>query len=154
MEMSSYITGFVDGEGSFLVSFSIRTKLSTGIEVRPSFSVSQHMRNKEIVFTLRDFFSCGSVRFSKRDQNYRYEVRSLKDLVRIIIPHFKIFPLQTSKQNDFKKFCHICLMMTENKHQSKKGLEEIIAIEYSMNNFGSRRLFKGKLLWILSKMKV
>jgi hypothetical protein len=46
---SSYVTGFVDGEGSFLVSFSKRAKMLTGIEVRPSFTVSQHERSRNVL---------------------------------------------------------------------------------------------------------
>ena len=49
MEIGSYITGFVDGEGSFLVSFSKRDRMASGIEVRPAFTVSQHKRNKNIL---------------------------------------------------------------------------------------------------------
>ena len=36
MDISSYISGYVDGEGCFTVSFSPRRKLRTGWEVRPS----------------------------------------------------------------------------------------------------------------------
>ena len=152
--MSSYITGFVDGEGSFLVSFSKRPRLSTKIEVRPSFSVSQHKRNEIIVRKIQDFFSCGAVRFSKRDHNYRYETRSLKDLIEIIIPHFENCPLQTSKQKDFQLFKEICSLMREQKHLSQVGLRQIISLAYRMNNLGSRRYRKEDLLKIVGKMKV
>src|ERR1700704_5619847 len=42
MDLSAYFAGFVDGEGCFTVSFSPRSKLLIGWEVRPSFSVSQN----------------------------------------------------------------------------------------------------------------
>jgi len=154
MELSSYITGFVDGEGSFLVSFSNRPKLSVGIEVRPSFSVSQHKRSKNIIVELCKFFQCGSVRFSQRDQNYKYETRSLKDLVDIIIPHFEKYPLRTSKKEDFNLFRQICLLMKKNKHLSAKGVKQIIRLAYQMNNLGSRRYEQEYLLRIVNKMKV
>ena len=56
MEMASYITGFTDGEGCFSISFSKREKMKLGIEIRPSFSVSQHRRNKEIILYVKKFF--------------------------------------------------------------------------------------------------
>ncbi|PIR74658.1 MAG: endonuclease [Candidatus Magasanikbacteria bacterium CG10_big_fil_rev_8_21_14_0_10_47_10] len=146
MEMSSYITGFVDGEGSFLVSFSKREKLSVGIEVRPSFSISQHERNKDILFQLQKYFGCGGIRYSKRDQNYRYEVRSLKDLLEKIVPHFDVYPLQTSKQRDFEMFKNVCFLMKANEHLSFGGVSHIIEMGYQMNNLGSRRYTKEILL--------
>lgn len=66
-----WMTGFVDGEGCFCVSFNLKERLALGIEVRPSFSVSQ-TRDKEglnlkCLQEVLDFFDCGFIRFSKRD---------------------------------------------------------------------------------------
>ena len=47
MDISSYISGYVDGEGCFTVSFSPRSKLRVGWEVRPSFSVSQNSKRRD-----------------------------------------------------------------------------------------------------------
>src|SRR5690349_8682325 len=44
MDLNSYISGFVDGEGCFCVSFQPRKRHRFGWEVRPSFSVSQNAR--------------------------------------------------------------------------------------------------------------
>jgi intein-encoded DNA endonuclease-like protein len=154
MEMNSYITGFVDGEGSFLVSFSKRSKMNTGIEVRPAFTVSQHKRNKDILFSIQKHFGCGTVRFNTRDETWKYEVRSLSDLTEKIIPHFNQFPLQTSKRLDFERFKEICQLMIGKRHRTLDGLQSIIATAYQMNNFGARRQEKYSLLTIVSKMKV
>ena len=135
MDNASYISGFTDGEGSFLVSFQKRAKMSTGIEARPSFTISQHKRNKEILFRVCKYFGCGGIRFNKSDQTYKYEVRSLRELSQKIIPHFGKFPLQTSKRNDFEKFKMICDLMKRNKHRSSGGIKEIIELAYSMNDF-------------------
>ncbi|MBU1956035.1 MAG: LAGLIDADG family homing endonuclease, partial [Candidatus Margulisbacteria bacterium] len=51
-----YITGLCDGEGCFSVSFNLRSKLKTGIEVRPSFSVSLNKRDLEIIQDLEKYF--------------------------------------------------------------------------------------------------
>ncbi len=149
MNDASYVSGFVDGEGSFLVSFQQRSKMKTGIEVRPSFTLSQHQRNQLIVNWLKEFFGCGSVRFNRSDQTYKYEVRSLRDLTKIIIPHFDQFPLRTSKLKDYLVFKNICALMGEGKHLSREGLVEIIHQAYEMNNFGARKYEKQSLLKIL-----
>ena len=149
-----YVTGLVEGEGSFLVSFSLREKLSVGIETRPSFSVSQHKRNLKVLEELNDYFGCGGIRFDSHDQTYKYEVRCLEDLVQKIIPHFEKYPLRVSKTNDYEIFKKICQSMKANLHLSVDGIKGIIESAYKMNNFGARRYTKDNLLRILRKMKV
>ena len=141
-----YISGFVDGEGSFLVSFSKRPLLALGIEVRPSFTVSQHERNKDVVYQLQCFFDSGSVRYNTRDHTYKFEVRSLSELIEKIIPHFEAYPLRTSKQKDFESLCHVCNRMLEKEHLTQKGIQEIIRSSYLMNNLGARRYAMSDLL--------
>ena len=151
MEFASYITGFTDGEGTFCVSFSRRTKLTTGIEVRPSFSVSQHKRNVRILERIQEYFKCGGIRFSKRDRCYKYEVRSIQDLVKHIIPHFEKYPLQTTKRADFEHFVSICKLVVSNQHLNRDSLGAIIEEAYQMNESGIRRYQKNELLQLLER---
>jgi hypothetical protein len=151
MELQSYITGFVDGEGTFSVSFCHRTKFKTNIEVRPSFSISQHKRNLEILKEIKEYFGVGAIRFSKRDQNYRYEVRAINDLVQKVIPHFQKYPLRTSKVRDFLLFVEICKLVSANHHLNADYLEKIINKAYQMNESGKRRYSKSKLLKLMAR---
>ena len=146
MDLYSYITGFVDGEGCFSVSFSRRQKMNFGIEVRPSFAVSQHKRNYEVIALLSKHFDCGGIRFSRNDQNYKFEVRNLSKILSNIIPHFDQFPLLTSKKNDFLLFREICFLMKRNLHVNRDGLMKIINIAYEMNESGKRKYAKDELL--------
>ena len=146
MEMASYITGFVDGEGCFSVSFSKREKMKLGIEIRPSFSVSQHRRNKEIILYLQKFFQCGGVRYSRRDQNFKYEVRSIADIVKKIIPHFEKYELQTSKKDDFNAFKEICRLIHANQHLNKTGMMRIIELSEQVNKTGNKWYDRKTLL--------
>ena len=148
-EFSWYITGFVDGEGCFSISFNKRAKLKTGIEVRPSFCVAQNKRSLAILKDIHTHFGCGAIRFSKFDQMYKYEVRSIKDLRSSIIPHFKKFPLKTAKQNDFLIFTDICELIASSHHLNKQILAEIIQQSYLMNESGRRKYTKEQLLKIL-----
>ena len=154
MEDAAYVSGFVDGEGSFLVSFQYRKKMATGIEVRPSFTVSQHRRNRPVIEWLRNFFDCGSIRFNGSDQTFKYEVRSLRDLTSKIIPHFISNPLKTSKAEDLEALKMICSLMQEKQHLSRDGVIKIIHLAYQMNNLGARRYDKQSLLRMISKVKV
>ena len=143
-----YITGFVDGEGSFSVSISPRNFKNVKWEIRPSFSISQHKRNRSILFKIKDYFQCGTIRPNRKDNTYKYEVRSVEELDKKIIPHFKKYPLQTDKKKDFEVFTSIIQIMKEGKHLTKEGLAEIINLlktlpperkrKYKLENFFSR----------------
>ena len=151
MHIQSYITGFTDGEGCFQVSFSKRKKMNLGIEVKPSFSLSQRKRNKDIIFFLQDFFKCGGVRFSKKDQNYKFEVRSISDLMKKIIPHFQKNPLQTSKQKDFQIFTDICQLINSGQHLNPQGLTKIIDLSQNLNASGKKKYNRKDLLKIVAR---
>lgn len=151
MDIGSYISGFTEGEGCFCVSFSRRAKLNTGIEVRPSFSISQNKRNLELLKKINKFFRCGAIRFSRRDQNYKFEVRSIKDLTNIMIPFFEKNPLIGVKKNDFQNFKLVCEMIKRNEHRNKKKMVELINYAYQINCSGKRKYNKEKLLKHLAR---
>ena len=146
-----YITGYVDGEGSFLISFSPRNKLASGLEVRPSFSVSQRIDRCEVLSLIKSYFGCGSIRYNKSDQTNRFETRSLEHLNKAVIPHFRRYPLLSSKKKDFELFAQICEKMAKKEHLSPLGLREIINIALTMNPNGSRRYH---LKYLLGKLKI
>ncbi len=148
-----YITGLVEGEGCFSISFTLRRRLSVGIEVRPSFSLSLNKRDLKLLKEVQAYFSCGGIRFSRSDGTYKYEVRSLLNLVEKVIPHFERYPLQGSKAGDFERFSQICQMMRANLHLSRKYLPQIIELAYGMNPSGQRRYSKEFLLQVLDGEK-
>lgn len=151
MEIESYVTGFVDGEGCFSVSFSIREKMKMGLEVRPSFAVSQHKRNKEIILVLQRFFGCGGVRFCKRDQNFKFEVRSTTDLIEKVIPHFEKYPLQTSKESDFLAFKEVCRLIRTNHHLSLEGMKKVVELSERINKTGKKKYDRNGLLKLIAR---
>ena len=145
MDFNSFISGFVEGEGCFCISFNRRSRLKTNVEVRPSFSVSQHKRNLELLKKINQRFLCGGIRFSKNDQNYKYEVRSISDLARVIIPFFQEYPLLGAKASDFEKFVKVCNLVHQNQHLNHDRLIEIIELSYQINS-GKRKYKKEELL--------
>ncbi len=148
-----YVTGLVEGEGTFSVNFNKRRRLKVGIETKPSFSVTLHRRDLNLLKGLRAFFGCGAIRYSRADGTYKYEVRSVKDLAKKIVPHFEKYPLAGSKAEDFEKFAEIVRLVHAKHHLNREYLRRIIELAYSMNPSGKRRYEKGELLRLLGEMK-
>ena len=97
MDVRSYLSGYVDGEGCFCVSFNRSDRHSLGWEIRPSFSVSQNRDRAEVLEMLQKHFGCGTIRPDRSDQTLKYEVRSVSDLVERVVPHFEKYPLLSGK---------------------------------------------------------
>jgi LAGLIDADG endonuclease len=112
MDLRAYFAGFVDGEGCFTVSFSPRSKLLIGWEVRPT---------------------------DRSGKTLKYEVRCLDDLVERIIPFFEANPLLSSKQRDFERFAEVCRLVRNQAHRTEPGLREIVGLALAMNASGKRK---------------
>ncbi len=121
VDLPSYISGYVDGEGCFTVSISPRPTLLVGWEVRPSLSVSQNGDRREVLLEIQQYFGCGTIRPDRSDRTVKWEVRSLPQLVRTVIPHFRQYPLRSGKRRDSELFAEICERMARGEHLERGG---------------------------------
>ena len=126
-----FITGFVDAEGCFHVSIVDNTSLKVGKSVRAMFQISLHMKDKLLLDKINNFFGVGQV-ILRKDGVYYYQVSSLVEIL-IIIAHLEKYPLITQKRGDFELFKKIISLMSEKKHLTSNGLNEIANIKASMN---------------------
>ena len=138
-----YVSGFVDGEGSFHIAVYEDPRMGMGWKIIPEFHVSQRVSSRRVLDALVLFFGCGYVkenhRINPRDNTHVYVVRNRNDLLTKIIPFFRTYKLCTEKAEDFKIFAKIVRMMSENQHRSKGGLMKIVALAYTMNGSGRYR---------------
>lgn len=139
-ELANYISGYVDGEGCFSVSFSKREKLRIGWEVKPSFCVGQNYDRREVLDLMKVYFDCGHIRRDWGDRTLKYEIRKAGDLLNKVIPHFLKFSIKSAKQKDFLLFAEICREMKNSKHKNVSGLRQILKQAYKMNGSGKRKL--------------
>ena len=153
MDLPSYISGYVDGEGCFTVSISPRRTLRVGWEVRPSLSVSQNGDRAEVLTAIQQYFGCGTLRPDRSDKTLKWETRSLTLLVERVIPHFRRYPLQSGKRRDFELFADICERMVRGEHRTVAGLTEIVWRAGAMNPSGTRGYAPESILQRLLEMK-
>jgi LAGLIDADG endonuclease len=135
---AGWITGFIDGEGTFSVSIYRNRATSAGWQVRPEFVVTQGERSVSVLRELQAFFGCGEVYINRRHDNhrehvYRYCVRRLADLKTTIIPFFQANQLRTAKRTDFERFAEVVRMMDRREHLTPSGMRRVAEVAQSMN---------------------
>jgi hypothetical protein len=146
MDLPSYISGFVDGEGCFCVSIAPSGRHRFGWELRPSFSVSQNFDRAELLYRIQELWHCGFIRPDRSDRTLKYEVRRLRALVDHVVPHFRAYPLQSAKQADVERFDRICCLMAAKRHLELRGFREVVWLAAEMNPSGKRKYFASEIL--------
>nr|P15563.1 RecName: Full=Uncharacterized 49.1 kDa protein in ND3 intron [Podospora anserina S mat+]CAA38767.2 Dod ND3 i1 grp IC protein [Podospora anserina] len=128
----SYISGFVDGEGSFMLTIIKDNKYKLGWRVVCRFVISLHKKDLSLLNKIKEFFDVGNVFLMTKD-SAQYRVESLKGLD-LIINHFDKYPLITKKQADYKLFKMAHNLIKNKSHLTKEGLLELVAIKAVINN--------------------
>jgi hypothetical protein len=101
-----------------------------------------HERDFELLNSIKNFFSVGSV--SLTGNLARFRVRSRSDL-NVIIDHFNKYPLQTTKYVNFVYFCEILNLINQKVHTNILGFLKLASLINRLNNPLSDTLL-GKLV--------
>lgn len=128
----NWLVGFVDGEGSFVVTISLNSNKS-GFRVRLEFSVCQHLRDEELMNQSNRIFRLWKTIMDSRSPLISFRVKKFSDIIDIIIPFFKKYPLQSVKNLNFMDFCKVAEIMKVKGHLTVEGLEEVRDIRNNMN---------------------
>ena len=147
-KIEAWILGFTDGEGCFSVSFIKNKTTKTGWQIFPEFVITQGAKSLPALEVIRSYFKCGRLFINKRYDNhrehlYRYCVRSITDLEKVIIPFFNRNILKTYKRNDFQIFSKIVSMMSKGIHIKKNGMIRIAKLVEKMNRKKKSRFLKS-----------
>ena len=127
-----YITGFVDGEGSFNVSLRKKEDYQIGWQVVLCFNVSQ--KDITLLNILKEVLGCGIIKTRKIDGLFMFEVTSIGDINRKVIPFFDKYNfISENKKRNFAIFCKIAKLVGEGKHRRKKSLKEILLLRETLN---------------------
>ena len=126
-----FLTGFVDGEGCFLISIYKDNRNSTGWRVQLWFKIGLHIKDQDILKEIRNYLGVGclSVRGSEVFEFYAFSIEDLS----VIIDHFDKYPLLTQKAVDFELFKLAFNIVINKEHLTQGGLEKLVAIKASMN---------------------
>jgi hypothetical protein len=137
LNIGSYISGFVDGEGSFIVSLRKREDHSLGWQVVLTLNVAQ--RDKTVLALIKHHIGCGKLH-ERKDGVWYYAVSNPNAIQEKIIPFFKKFPfLSSSKKRNFSIFSQVAEMVFKKEHLSNKGMLGVIKLREKLNKGRGRK---------------
>jgi hypothetical protein len=138
-----YITGFVDGEGSFAIFVGKKSKNQNGKRVFLIFSIAQTgEKGKDILLQICKFFSVGNVSVYEPKPNrttiYRYYIQSIENITKVIIPFFNCYPLYI-KREEFEIWREVALFLKNKKRGlTQEDLKYIEEKKEYLKNIGSK----------------
>jgi hypothetical protein len=133
MDLASYITGFVDGEGCFCISSNKNGPRLP--EVRLLFEIELREDDEEILHKIKEVLGCGTIyhlnyeRYQKWRPHVKYKVSNFNDIYTKFIPFFKKYPLQAKKLASFEKFCQAAEIIKAKEHLTTDGIVKIHALK-------------------------
>lgn len=139
-----YFAGFVDGEGSFHLTFRRRPDYLLPWKVSLCLNVSQ--KDQVILALLKRHLRCGTIR-AKGGGVWMFEVNNLTAIRENVIPFFRRFGfLSAKKQRDFVVFCSMAEMMNQGSHLTKNGIADLLSLRRTMNDGGKRKYSEAEIL--------
>jgi hypothetical protein len=135
-----FITGLIDGEGSFMVKIVKNKELKVGWRILLNFQISLHGKDIVLLEKVKSYFKVGHIH---KDRDYSvYSISSRKDLA-ILVDHFNNYPLKTQKFADYLLFKQILDLVNSKVHLTKDGLQEIVNLRATLNKGLSLELNKA-----------
>jgi LAGLIDADG endonuclease len=118
--LDGYLSGYVDGEGSFSIAINRNPSCRSGYQLVPEFHVSQNGDRARVLEVLRERLGgCGYIKPNgKKDRALVYVVRKRDDLLDQVIRFFEGSPLLSPKREDFEKFAYVVRGMARGRHRT------------------------------------
>lgn len=143
-----WLTGFVEAEGSFTIEMRHNKEISYGIRFNPTFKISLHEKNKDILDHIQKKIGFGSLHLQSRERERLrgqrisdivvYTCAGLKRCLRIQ-KFFKNCVFHTHKWNDFISWSHALNLLHRKYHLVPEGIIEICHIRDQMNSVGKKQ---------------
>ena len=138
-----YVSGFVDGEGSFWVSVYRDETMRNKIFARPEFTIELRADDRKILERIQRTIGCGKIYECNYERygwypHVKYKVSRLDEVSEILIPFFEKWPLQAKKAEVFRYFKEIIKKRMRKEHLTAKGVKEIIKLQTKMRALGKK----------------
>lgn len=123
----NWVRGFIEAEGSFQVIIQNNRNVSL------RFSLTQHIRDEELLKDIVTYLNCGRYYKSPKRDEGQYLVTVFSDINDKLIPFLNEYPLLGTKKEDYLDFVQIAELLKFKDHLTNEGLERIKRIKSRMN---------------------
>jgi hypothetical protein len=127
-----WLSGFVAGDGSFMISISKNKNCKTGFQVQPLFNLAQHSKDLKLLKKIKIDFFKDEGKFYNNKTDCRIVFKTLNEINKYLIPHFTNFPLMNRKETEFIIWCQIIKMIQKKEHLTEEGLNLIRKLRNEM----------------------
>jgi len=127
-----WLSGFITAEGSFFISVYSNEKRKAGYAVSLVFSLSQDLRDLELLNRLVDYLGCGIVREHPNRNTAELIITKNGDINLKLIKFLTKFPLSGIKLLDFERFKQVSFLIENKMHLTQDGIELIKTIKEKM----------------------
>jgi len=128
---SSYISGFIDGEGCFQITILKNSKYKTGWYVGIVFAITLHKKDIVLLNGIKSFLGIGNI--SSLGKNaIQYRVRSKEELSKLI-KFLDKSTLISQKAANYELFKQGFDILLNKEHLTIEGIEKLVSKKASMN---------------------
>ena len=147
-----WLGGFIEGEGSLLISVVKSDKAPFGVLLQPEFNITQHISGI-------DFLKSFKILFNNKGQKHGsnnvwvYSLKGIKNLNNYIVPFFLDYVVKYSckfNNENFNKYIFILNKLQDKSTMEKDEFINVIKLVYKLNPDGKGKTRKRTLLEILS----
>jgi len=138
-----YVSGFIDGEGSFSISIGKHKTLKRGFEVRPEFEIELRKDDQEILERILITIGAGRLYDCSYERygwypHVKFKITSIWTMKEYLFPFLDAYPLQAKKAKSYVIFKEIVLMVCDKKHLSDAGFERIVELRKELRALGKK----------------
>ena len=130
---NDFISGIIDGDGSFFVSFQKEGKIKTG------FNITNDKASKPLLEEIqKQFQNIGSIQEGSKNELV-YTINGLNQIINVLIPFVDENPLFSERASHYNKFRTVSLMLKNEQPLSLQSKLNIVELAYNMNKKGKHR---------------
>lgn len=127
-----FLTGFADGEASFIIYIQKTDNTKLGWATWVAFEINISNKDIAILKDIKSYLKVGKIN-QKSNGSCVYSIRALNE-ISVLIDHFDKYPLITKKYADYLLFKSAYEIIKNKQHLTKDGFNNIVALKATSNN--------------------
>jgi len=137
----SWVSGFVNGEGSFTASFMTDVRALWGIWPQCEFNITQLMDDVLLLEALNAFFDNQGGVYGRKNNVGTVSFRKISVLKNTIVPFFLDYPLLGLKSYEFERWVSLVELLNSQQHTSSSlsGRDALIDFAILCKELNSKR---------------